>query len=362
MTVLYNLADLHLNGYSWSRREEFYGDSFNALLSAREVIINDNIVPDRNKAVILGGDITDKKAIEDDTALAIRNFISELYKLGIKTYYINGNHDVCRKSNIGHVGVFGGIPLNKKLTKIGDFTVYGLNWVPRPILKEELERVPPCDILYLHCAFKHLLGFEGSYDLDKEDIPSNVFNVFVGDVHKTSIVKNSKGTMIVSPGPLHPCALDQIGPHGLMRITSESPREWVFMPIKTRHVLDYALNGKKDDDPVAIAEEIKAMASTKELIPHLSLLYTSTEAALADSVCSLLQGSVHVHEKKSNTGCIMTAERKFEILAGKTETSLEQEVEAFRETYPDTCTFVLSLLMAQNPLDILEDEFKKCII
>ena len=360
-TAMYNMADLHLEGYPWTRREEFYGDPFNALASALQVILNDSIVPDSDKAVFLSGDITNKKAIEDDTAMHLQNFVHTLIRAGIQVYYVNGNHDMSARTQTGHVGVFGGIHIHEQHLQVGDFTVYGLDWLPRNILKEKLESVPGCDVLFLHCAFKHLLSFEGAFDLDMEDLPKHLTNVFVGDVHITDVSTNQNGTVVISPGPLHPCNLAQAGPHGMMRIVSDT-RKWEFLEIETRHVLDYNLADFEGMDAATLAETIKGMASAKALVPHCVIRYTSEESDKADQLMSLLKGTVHLHEKKSNHGHLITSEQRAEILSTKEETSLEKEASAVIATQPKmagTAEFELSLLSGDAE-QILEAEVAKC--
>ena len=358
-TALYCLADLHLAGFPWSRRDEFYGDAFRALESAEQVILQDN--PGcAYKAVILSGDITDQKAIEDDTSMALCKFIKNLHAASIQVYYVNGNHDMSKRGQLGHVGVYGGIHIHEKVTQIHDFTVYGLDWLPRTVLKEKIQNVPECDILFLHCAFQHLLGFQGAYDLTKEDIPEHIPNVFVGDVHVTDITTNSRGTDIVSPGPLHPCSIAQMGPHGMMRIKSDE-MTWEFLEIVTRHVLDYTI-GDSEIAAVDIANNIKAEVATKRLKPHCVIRYTSDESDLADQVMSLVKDVVHIHDKKSNTGHMMTPQQRVEMLSAKEETSLEKEVEAFEAEDPETAAFVKDLLLSTDPEKILAEEYNTCVL
>jgi DNA repair exonuclease SbcCD nuclease subunit len=358
-TALYCLADLHLAGFPWSRREEFYGDAFRALESAEQVIINDE--PGCNhKAVVLSGDITDQKAIEDDTAYALNKFVTSLRAAGIQVYYVNGNHDMSKRGQLGHVGVFGGIHIHEKTTQIHDFNVYGLDWLPRTVLKQKLTTVPECDILFLHCAFEHLLSFQGAFDLSKDDVPEHIPNVFVGDVHVTNITQNCHGTDIVSPGPLHPCSIAQHGPHGMMRIKSDE-MEWYFLEIDTRHVLDIKIEGS--DIPAAdIANNIKTAAATKKLKPHCVIRYSSDESDLADQVMSLVKDVVHIHDKKSNTGHMMTPQQRAEMLSSKEETSLEKEVEAFEAEDPATAAFVKDLLLSTDPEKLLAEEYNTCVL
>jgi len=360
-TAAYCLADLHLEGFPWSRREEFYGDSFRALESAQQVILNDTIVPDKDKVVFLSGDITNKKAIEDDTAMALRMFIAALHAKGIAVYYVNGNHDMSLRTHMGHVGVFGGVHIHEQHLQIGDFTVYGLDWVPRGELHEKLKNIPGCDILFLHCAFKHLLSFEGAYDLDMEDLPEHLTNVFVGDVHVTDVSQNKHGTNVVSPGPLHPCAISQPGPHGMMRIVSDT-RKWEFLEIDTRHVLDYKLEDYAGMDALTLAETIKGMAAAKKLKPHCVLRYNSEDSDRADKLISLLKDLVFIHEKKSNHGHLMTFQQRADMLSTKEETSLEKEAMELVELKPDdggVSEFVLALLTG-DAVQLLEAEVAQC--
>jgi predicted phosphodiesterase len=244
--VLYNQADLHLDTFPWARRPEFKGDAFAAMESSQEVILADPIAPNNEKVVILAGDITEKALIDDATNACIARVLSLYKEKGVQVLYINGNHDKSKhayRDSCGHVGIHGGIHIgNGEEVVIGSLRIRGLDWMPRSELREKIQDIPECDILVIHCAFQHLLGFAGSFDLVADDVPATVkHSVLVGDVHVTNVTKNINGTQIVSPGPLHPCSISQKGPHGTMRLV-EGQDHWEFLEHTSRQVLDYTLD------------------------------------------------------------------------------------------------------------------------
>jgi hypothetical protein len=68
----------------------------------------------------------------------------------------------------------------------------------------------------LHCSFQHLLGFDGAYDFTVDMIKDlcgeDHINFLVGHIHtRDTLVYNSKGAYIHSPGSLYPLSTDKMG-------------------------------------------------------------------------------------------------------------------------------------------------------
>jgi DNA repair exonuclease SbcCD nuclease subunit len=360
MYALYNQADIHLDTWPWTKRPEFKGDAYAALEASQEVIINDPAVPNDKKIVLWGGDITEKAYIDDATNACLANVMRKYREAGIFVAYINGNHDKSKEAYegaSGHPGIHGAFHLDTgSVHEIGGLLVVGLDWRPRTKLKEDIANVPPCDILVLHCAFKHLLGFDGSYDLEMDDIPAHVKNVLVGDVHVPDIRINQKGTVFVSPGPVHACAIDQAGPHGTMRMLTDGKNTWEFVPHVSRLVIDHTIPDIGIDAlTVTIQQQVKQMV----LKPHCVIRYTSEQAAEAETLFDRVKDIVHIHDKKTNIGHILTAEERREIIDNIEETSLLQEL----DRYPDSTgrDLVKLLLEAVDPGAVLVEEYNAVV-
>jgi len=227
--MIYFMADIHLTKYNWTHRKDIEGDSYRALQEACSVIIEDTAA---DKSVIIAGDIFDTKRVDGESLLCFFTNMKRLWDLKIPVYYIQGNHDLNTTPIPDIIQEFIAddllIHIHDKEVTIDGFTIRGLDYMPRADLLEAIEVVPACDYLVLHCAFEHLLGFEGAYQLTLDDLPSHVQNVLVGDIHIPDVTKTRKG-VCVSPGPLHACQVSQDQTKCIVKISEDKP-EFVPLP------------------------------------------------------------------------------------------------------------------------------------
>jgi DNA repair exonuclease SbcCD nuclease subunit len=216
------IADAHLGKCLRDADAEFQTDSFLAFERAI-----DHVVASGAKALVLAGDTTDKNHASGAAIDVLRAGMDRLREAGIQAYFVEGNHDrqvKWHKRSVPILEALGAEHLDGRLVEVDGIRLYGLDYRPSTSLPEALAAVPPCDILVMHQAFRHLLGFEGASDLSDEDIPTHVANVFVGDVHKRDMSLLPNGGVIVSPGPLHPCDQGQCDDAGFVVSASKTSR------------------------------------------------------------------------------------------------------------------------------------------
>ncbi len=238
MNKLFFIGDAHITELLWSSRPRIKADSERALTSIQEDIIAD---PTPNKAVILCGDNFNTKRPTANEVLILSHFIAQLTNAGIRCYGIEGNHDLAYNSWLLNIGV---IPLDKKITNVLDWTVYGLNYVVGNAIGAALEEVEQyeADFLILHQPFEHISPFEPN-KLTVEDIPSSIkIGAVSAHVHVCDIRKNSSMQTYVSPGAIHARKMDHKG-GSYVTYTSEEG----FQPHVTRYAREF-LNFKIIDE------------------------------------------------------------------------------------------------------------------
>jgi len=226
------MADLHLTRFVWKSRRDIEGDSFRALDAAKDVLFQAWKQTDEPLAIFLGGDIFDERKLEGSVLKAFTDFVDFWYEQEVPVYFVQGNHDTDAVQAIAEIQ--GAIHIDKKIVEVDGLKIYGLDWRPRKFLHEELAAAPACDYVMLHAMFDHLVDFEAATDISLDDIPSQIQNVLVGDVHIRDITPFNNG-VCVSPGPLHACNIEQVGPHGV-HVLARGQKEWQFHPYSTRDI------------------------------------------------------------------------------------------------------------------------------
>ena len=236
--MIYWSADWHLTRYTWNQKRELDGDSYKALDSVVDLILSQ---PKEGKTLIIAGDIFNGCKADGMTLDAFTNAIDRLHEQNIKVLFIQGNHD---RNVIPIPAVQGCVHIHKKLVNIDGYKIYGLDWLPREQLHEELKQIPECDILVMHSAFQHLFGFADAYDLTLEDIPGHVRNIVTGHIHVADITKFRGEGSCVSPGPTHPCNITESDTKGIYSTSPGSAPIFAFNPIPSRPILRLTLSGE----------------------------------------------------------------------------------------------------------------------
>lgn len=220
--------DLHLRPRLWVSDREVLGDAYHALDQVTTIAINNKV-----EAVVLGGDLFHKNEIDSWSLQETQCFVARLREAGIMIYGIEGNHD--RSLYVSFCSALGIMDLAtlSAPVSISGMTVRGLPPMSATKIQQAVSGIPSCDVLVIHSAFQHLLGFEGAYQLRMEDIPAHIKSVFAGDVHVHSQVVSPEGVHIYSSGSTYPQRLNELSQeHGVFLVSA--PDRVEFVPIRNR--------------------------------------------------------------------------------------------------------------------------------
>lgn len=263
-------SDLHLKPASSYRKVLLAGDSFYALKQLEEYAIKHKVTD-----VILGGDVCDSNQPTGEVTNLLTAFVSNLKSHGITVRYTEGNHDKVNKnpylpqeyySEHRLLSGNGAIPL--ECETIGGLVIRGIDYCKGDKLIEKLETLEECDVLCIHAGFRHLLGFEEAYDLEKEHIPETVKQaVLVGHIHVQNSSQTDRGVWIHSSGSTYPWRVDEAQrKHGFLHFfdTTSNPKyveldcrkyydideeQDILMTMSECHVLPPVLRYFRDEIP-----------------------------------------------------------------------------------------------------------------
>ena len=300
-------ADLHLCRFMWRSRRDLEGDAFQALLSMEQTIkdVWDRQHDKEPLSIVLAGDIFDERRVDGATLKAFTDFVDRWYAVEVPVYFIQGNHDNDAKEAIASIQ--GAEHIHKTSVEIDGLTFYGLDWMPREDLHKELEAAPACDYVVLHAMFEHLVDVGiASTDISLDDIPEQIKNVLVGDVHIRDISPLRGAGVCVSPGPLHPCNIEQNGPHGV-HVLRQGVADWEFHPHQTRTIVRFRC---LDEKGLATATEalpaIAAEPTPEHLYPIVEIRYV-VEATDEVQALTKKYPQIKFFLKASATGKMVTS-------------------------------------------------------
>ena len=299
--MIFACADLHLGKSLCKGISSLAGDSFHALLSLRDAILD--VKTDEEKHLLVAGDIYDLSRVDGATIKAVGDFCSDLTSNGVKIYFIEGNHDrqdpnnpqsiplmLANASQEARLHMF---HLNLQGTYIDGLSVKGQSYTPPEQLKAVIKNVQ-ADILVLHQAFEEMLPFEGKFDLSFEDIPPTVKNVVCGDIHVATNKELVAGSnrWFVSPGSLHPCAIDQRKGHGFWTFNKPT-NTWGFTELQDqRMIFDLEITETTErgsDELKKIIDHLLLIGTTANRKSVLALSYTRCKAELFRELCAILE-------------------------------------------------------------------------
>lgn len=267
--MIYVAADLHLRRQTWKSCPEINGDQYNAWAQLCYAVANDP-----EGVLILAGDIFDTPY---PTGLDETAFRMGLNIIGNRPcYFIPGNHDM---EEVPRPSVFGAMQLQlSPVTLKNGFKLSGIPFTRSTnTLHEHLSAIGPVDMLVMHTGFRHLLGFEDTWQVSAEDIPEQVGMVMTGHVH----VHSATGK-IYSPGSLALHRADEVDKgHGYYIVDpSTSKVEW--KEVITRRYLSVSLDEGVDNDKL---EELAALADFNR--PVVLLDYRNEDTAKAEALQEL---------------------------------------------------------------------------
>jgi DNA repair exonuclease SbcCD nuclease subunit len=256
--MIFGIGDLHLTRYVWSDRKDIEGDSIQAFGAIAMKIVE--MTTDEPKHLLLAGDIFDKKYVDGYVMKHFSNIIHYLDSNGVKVYYVQGNHDNSLEPLPSAIQkLYEPIPIHldgEGVVEIDGLKVLGIDYGTPEEMKDKLNAVKePVDIVVMHCAFQHLLPFEGAYALSMSDIPENYKHVFVGDIHVTDISGElPSGGTVISPGPIHACNVEQSEPKGFFQLTKGKEVDPEFHEIDYRRIFRYKV--AVEDDLVTLDSDL----------------------------------------------------------------------------------------------------------
>jgi len=206
MKFLY-CSDIHITNRIWKGIPQIAGDAMRVCQEINTLCRNS---ADSN--IVLGGDTFDSVRVTAYDLTCYRMLVA-----GLNVWHIDGTHDPEFEGCDMHYAMqpmqdCTGIVTSRRgdlkgLEPFGYEHAWGIAYQrTRELFLAELERVPAdVRILFIHNAFRHLLGHEGAWAVQAEDIPEHIQCVFAGDVHTVDARTTNEGkTLIISTGSAYP--------------------------------------------------------------------------------------------------------------------------------------------------------------
>ena len=208
------MADAHIRSRTWTNSMQLNGDAYAALTKVAGQL------PGSVDSLIIGGDWFDSNRPSSEDLVRTLEFLRGFSSVS----YVRGNHDSCVPSFLEALSAWdgGGVrELTADAGTTGTCQCRGVSWLPSADgLREQILRardmMNPFRPLYLvlHASFKHLLGFDGAYQLDaewiKDTFKDRCVRVLVGDIHTRNTLELPNGGWIHSPGSLYPRSWDKV--------------------------------------------------------------------------------------------------------------------------------------------------------
>ena len=278
-------ADCHMKRRTWTNSTLLQGDATAALSK----LMSDALAlgSDPVRTFVIGGDLFDNNRPASQDLVDVARVIG----MFCRTFYIRGNHDSVKPSYLEAIkdqteeSAFGQvIDIESGYEKDVAYAPFhrlsnpayitGIPWMPsdsqlvelfKEVVNKWVARNKPDDTLYLvmHCSFKHLLGFDGAYQLDADMVKSicgnNKINILVGHIHtRDTTVYNDVGAYIHSPGSIYPLSSDKM----------MTPCYGSLIDADTGHIIDIPCSVRKYVTlNVSEVDDIMAHLTTNNLLP-----------------------------------------------------------------------------------------------
>ena len=265
-------ADNHIKKRTWTNSALLQEDAIWALTTLGDSVEN------KTDTIVIGGDLFDTNRPTSKDVIDTIFYLRYKFKF---IHYIRGNHDSVDPSFIGAIndndaeicleihepdaaylqpdagdldlGVsyrttqeayILGIPyINNTKDLVGYISYYVAQW-------RKLKIDKPLYLL-LHTSFKHLLGFDGAYQLTVDDIKNLCGNdpiyVLTGHIHtRDTTVYNERGAYIHSPGSTYPLSSDAMGIHCYGSLITYATGEIENIPCDVRKYVELSVEDIKD--------------------------------------------------------------------------------------------------------------------
>jgi DNA repair exonuclease SbcCD nuclease subunit len=202
----------------------------------------------------------------------------------------------------------------------------------------------------LHTAFRHLLGFEGAWQLEYTDIPEYVDNVLVGDIHIHDVSK-FENTTIYSPGAIYACnAAELKQDHGFYCIEEDGI---TYQHLDTRTFVNINM-----ETPESVAEadkELKALDKepSKTGLKHVAFVKTGKDIEYAFDKFE----NVVIVKIDAALKLVDVSDLNIDAVKGlDMKASLSAVID--RKKYPALYEFNEGLLDSENPKEYIADWLK----
>ena len=269
--MIYVAADLHLRECTWKSRKDINGDQYYAWAQLCKAVSDD---PEGD--LLLAGDIFDTPYPTGQTEMMFAKGMNMLKSKGRNCWFIPGNHD---NEQVPRPCLFGAIPLTAGIrSHIQGRTVTGIPFMrSTENLQATIESTPPTDILVMHTGFRHLLGYEDTWQVSEEDIPETVKLVMVGHVHR-----HDEHGKVYSPGSLALHRADEISAgHGYF-IIDPKDLSVTWKEVCTRQYLSINVRKEIDRD---LLDSLVDDGNWKK--PVVLLNYCNEDTAVAEAIQDL---------------------------------------------------------------------------
>ena len=278
-------ADCHIKQRTWTNSTLLKGDSIAAF---KTMIMETSKYGEPLDRLVIGGDLFDNNRPTSLDLEGIHTALSSFRHI----YYIRGNHDNVNPSYLQALKPVQENPdmlihdlntytagdemvIPDDFTPIDHVHIQGIHWDPSDSKFMEMfknviswwkayERSYPEDTLYLvlHCAFKHLLSFEGAYTLDIDTIKNlcgnSRINFLVGHIHtRDTTVYNENGNYIHSPGALYPLSIDRMGQKHFASLINLVDGHIIDVPTDVRMYLKINIKDVDTDMATWLSKNVK---------------------------------------------------------------------------------------------------------
>ena len=227
------------------------GDAYSALSR----VLGNLPVPAETLPLVVGGDWFDTNRPSSEDVAWTRNFMRKF----MCVRYIKGNHDSCEPSFLDSLFGIGGFMerLSPGQLHLPGWPLVGVDWsvsadATRDAIRLAAAASNPFRPLYLvlHASFKHLLGFDGAYQLDaewiKDTFKDRCVRVLVGDIHTRNTLELPHGSWIHSPGSLYPRSWDKVREPCAVSLVDADTGEITSIPCDVRRYEEIEYAGHQD--------------------------------------------------------------------------------------------------------------------
>lgn len=202
-------ADLHLSSYIWSGRSDLYGDAEWALHQLVDIACERQA-----EWLVAAGDLIDKKVNDSPPIDSLGRQLKRLVDCGVQFGYVQGQHEMADPPWVQTVSG-SSLHLHGKLTQIGPFLTYGLDYQRTSDIPDAFGAVPKgTNMVIAHQVWEEFMGSRAQASMAV--IPHAEYCI-TGDFHKfvskTVTGKTGQKLRCFSPGATHMRKIDEPDEH-----------------------------------------------------------------------------------------------------------------------------------------------------